>query len=65
MATRAVAFSDGSVRIEAVDRAGRERLLRYSVRPPFALERLRQQLDAELLSYDYPKSGPAAAARSS
>ena len=31
-------------------------------RPPFALERLRQ-LDGEQLSYDHPKSGPAAVAR--
>ena len=31
-----------SVRIEAADRAGRERLLRYCARPPFALERLRE-----------------------
>jgi urease accessory protein UreH len=30
---------DGSVRIEAADRAGRERLLRYCARPPFALAR--------------------------
>jgi len=30
---------DGSVRIEATDRAGRERLLRYCARPPFALDR--------------------------
>ena len=33
--------ADGSVRIEAADRAGRERLLRYCARPPFALDRLR------------------------
>ena len=46
-----------SVRIEAADRAGRERLLRYCARPPFALERLRQ-LDGEQLSYDHPKAGP-------
>ncbi len=46
-----------SVRIEAADRAGRERLLRYCARPPFALERLRQ-LDGEQLSFDNPKSGP-------
>lgn len=52
---------DASVRIEAADRAGRERLLRYCARPPFALERLRQ-LDGEQLSYDHPKSGPAAVA---
>jgi hypothetical protein len=29
---------DGPVRIEAADHAGRERLLRYCARPPFALE---------------------------
>jgi hypothetical protein len=33
---------DGSVRIEAADRAGRERLLRYCARPPFALDQLRE-----------------------
>lgn len=32
---------DASVRIHGSDRAGRERLLRYCARPPFALERLR------------------------
>jgi len=32
---------DASVRIAGHDRAGRERLLRYCARPPFALERLR------------------------
>jgi hypothetical protein len=38
---RAPAFSlNASVRIEATDRAGLERLLRYCARPPFALERL-------------------------
>jgi len=42
---------DASVRIEAADRAGRERLLRYCARPPFALERL-QQRDAEHLLYE-------------
>ncbi len=31
---------DGSVRIEATDRAGLERLIRYCARPPFALNRL-------------------------
>ena len=31
---------DASVRIEATDRAGLERLIRYCARPPFALERL-------------------------
>lgn len=48
---------DGSVRIEAADRAGRERLLRYCARPPFALDRLRE-LDREHLIYDHPKPGP-------
>ncbi len=52
---------DGSVRIEAADRAGRERLLRYCARPPFALERLRE-LDAEHLVYDSAKPGPGATA---
>jgi Putative transposase/Transposase zinc-binding domain len=33
---------DTSVRIEANDRAGLERLLRYCARPPFAMERLRK-----------------------
>jgi hypothetical protein len=50
---------DGSVRIAAADRAGRERLLRYCARPPFALERLRE-LDCDRLVYDHPKPGPGA-----
>ena len=48
---------DAAMRIEAADRAGRERPLRYCARPPFALERLRQ-LDGEHLSYDNAKAGP-------
>ena len=44
---------DGSVRIEAHDRAGRERLLRYCARPPFALERLRER-DGQHLLYETP-----------
>jgi hypothetical protein len=48
---------DGSVRIEAADRAGRERLLRYCARPSFALERLRE-LDGEHLLYESTKPGP-------
>ena len=48
---------NAAVRIEADDRAGRERLLRYCARPPFALERLRQ-LDAERLLYESTKPGP-------
>ncbi len=42
---------DASVRIEGADRAGRERLLRYCARPPFALEHLHQHHAAHLL-YD-------------
>ena len=45
------------MRIEAADRAGRERLLRYCARPPFALDRLRE-LDPERLVYDPSKRGP-------
>jgi hypothetical protein len=52
---------DGSARIEAADRAGRERLLRYCARPPFALERL-HELDAEHLVYDSAKPGSRATA---
>jgi hypothetical protein len=48
---------DGSVRIEATDRAGRERLLRYCARPLFVLDRLRE-LDRGHLIYDPPKPGP-------
>jgi len=57
-ATSKRSFSvNGSVRIEAEDRAGRERLLRYCAQPPFALDRLRE-LDSERLVYDHPKRGP-------
>ena len=45
---------DASVRIEAPDRAGLERLLRYCARPPFALDRL-QQLHADQLVYRLSK----------
>ena len=48
---------DGSVRIEAADRAGRARLLRYCARPPFAIDRLRE-LDPERLLYECTKPGP-------
>jgi hypothetical protein len=48
---------DASVRIEAADRAGRERLLRYCARPPFALDRLRE-LDPERLLDEGTKAGP-------
>jgi hypothetical protein len=48
---------DASVRIEGADRAGRERLLRYCARPPFALDHLHQH-DAEHLVYDIAKPRP-------
>ena len=48
---------DTSVRIEANDRQGLERLLRYYARPAFAQERLRQ-LDPEHLVYESKKPGP-------
>jgi len=48
---------DASVCIEANDRSGLERLLRYCARPVFALERLRQ-IDAEHLVYESVKPGP-------
>jgi hypothetical protein len=47
---------DGSVRIEAADRAGRERLPRYCARPPFALNWLRER-DPERLLYEVTKPG--------
>jgi len=48
---------DGSVRLEATDRAGCLRLLRYCARPPFALDRLRE-LDPDHLLYESTKQGP-------
>ena len=48
---------DASVRIEGADRAGRERLLRYCARPPFALDHLHQH-DTAHLRYDIPKPRP-------
>jgi hypothetical protein len=48
---------DAGVRIEADDRRGLERLLRYCARPAFAQERLRE-IDAEHLVYESPKPGP-------
>ena len=47
---------DASVRIEADDRKGLDRLLRYCARPPFAAERL-EELDAQRLLYRLPKPG--------
>ena len=46
-----------TVRIEAHDRRGLERLLRDGARPPFAAERL-EALDAQRLIYHLPKPGP-------
>jgi hypothetical protein len=48
---------DGSVCIAAADRAGRERLLRYCARPPFALERLREVAPERVL-YESTQSAP-------
>jgi hypothetical protein len=48
---------DASVRIEADDRPGLQRLLRDCARPALALERLRE-VDAEHLAYDGAKPGP-------
>ncbi len=48
---------DASVRVEAQDREGRERLLRYCARPAFALDRLRE-IDSEPLVYESVKPGP-------
>ena len=47
---------DSSVRVEAADRAGRERRLRYCARPPFAQDRLRE-FDREHRVYDPPETG--------
>ena len=48
---------DAAVRSAGADRAGRERLLRYCARPPFALEHLHQH-DAAHLLYDLAKPRP-------
>jgi len=48
---------DAAVRIEAHERDGLERLLRYCARPPFALERLRE-IDTGHLVYESVKPGP-------
>jgi len=48
---------DANVCIEANDRQGLERLLRYCARPAFAQERLRQ-IDPERLVYESKKPGP-------
>lgn len=43
--------------VERRDRRGRERLLRYCARPPFAGERL-EWIDAERVRYRLPKPRP-------
>jgi len=48
---------DAKVRIEAHQRDGLERLLRYCARAAFALERLRE-IDARHLVYESVKPGP-------
>jgi len=48
---------DAKVNIEAHQRDGLERLLRYCARPAFALERLRE-IDSGHLVYESVKPGP-------
>jgi len=51
---------NGSVRIEATDREGLERLIRYCARPPFALERLHLVGGrSDQILYILPKPDPA------
>jgi hypothetical protein len=51
---------DASVRIEATDREGLERLIRYCARPPFALERLHLVGGrSDQILYRLPKPDPA------
>jgi hypothetical protein len=51
---------DAGVRIEATDRAGLERLIRYCARPPFALDRLHLVGDrSDQILYLLPKPDPA------
>ncbi len=47
---------DGSVRVEADDRAALERLLRYVLRPAISVKRLSYQPEKELVRY-WPKKG--------
>jgi hypothetical protein len=48
---------NAGVCIQAQDRAGLERLLRYCARPPFALDRLRQRGTELVYHYPKPQSG--------
>lgn len=49
---------DASIRIEAWDRGGLERLLRYCARPPFASERLSWEKRSGRVIYELPKPRP-------
>lgn len=49
---------DASIRIEAWDRAGLERLLRYCARPPFASERLSWEKRSGRVLYELAKPRP-------
>ncbi|MGI9336517.1 MAG: transposase [Gammaproteobacteria bacterium] len=49
---------DASVCVEAHDRAGLERLLRYCARPAFSLERLSWRIEGERVVYRLPKPRP-------
>jgi len=49
---------DATIRIEAWDRAGLERLLRYCARPPFASERLSWDKRSQRVFYELPKPRP-------
>jgi hypothetical protein len=51
---------DASIRIEAWDRAGLERLLRYCARPPFASERLSWDNRSQRVVYELAKPLPNA-----
>jgi hypothetical protein len=50
---------DASVRIHGSDSSGRERLLRYCARPPFALERLRIESTPQPVRSAAPPARPA------
>jgi len=49
---------DASVAVEADDRAGLERLLRYCSRPAFSVERLSWCVEGERVVFRLPKSRP-------
>ncbi len=49
---------DASVAVEATDRAGLERVLRYCARPAYSVERLSWCAENERVVYRLPKPGP-------